>query len=117
MDARNWVFMRFCRGFFCVESKDQIVAIVPARYASTRFPGKPLVRIGGKTMVERVYSQAKQCALVGHVIVATDDERIAEAVRAFGGDVMMTRTDHPTGTDRLAEVAAACPQYRIIVNV
>jgi 3-deoxy-manno-octulosonate cytidylyltransferase (CMP-KDO synthetase) len=104
------------KGVF-VETKKQIAAIVPARYASTRFPGKPLVRIDGKTMIERVYEQASKCSLVGDVLVATDDERIADAVRAFGGKVMMTRADHPTGTDRLAEVAVACPQYQIIVNV
>src|SRR5207253_668951 len=94
-----------------------IAAIIPARYASTRFPGKPLVRIGGKPMVQRVYEQASQCKLVDDVLVATDDNRIADAVSAFGGKVVMTREDHATGTDRLAEVAGAHPQYEILVNV
>jgi len=92
-------------------------AIIPARYASTRFPGKPLVKLGGKTMIERVYAQAASAKLVDRVIVATDDQRIAEAVAAFGGEVAITRADHPSGTDRLAEVAAREPSLNIIVNV
>lgn len=98
-------------------SKDKVAVVIPARYASTRFPGKPLVNIGGKTMIERVYLQASKAQLVSQVLVATDDERIAEAVRKFGGDVVMTRNDHPTGTDRLAEVAHANPDISIVVNV
>lgn len=79
--------------------------IIPARYASSRFPGKPLVDLCGKPMVQWVYERSARCALVDEVIVATDDERIAAAVRDFGGKVAMTRADHATGTDRLAEVA------------
>lgn len=94
-----------------------IAAIIPARYASTRFPGKPLVKIAGVTMIERVYRQAKKCKLVTRVIVATDDERIAEVVRGFGGEVAMTRDDHATGTDRLAEVAQRLTDIDIIVNI
>jgi 3-deoxy-manno-octulosonate cytidylyltransferase (CMP-KDO synthetase) len=109
--------MRLFRGLRQVKPKERIVAIIPARYASTRFPGKPLVRIGGKTMIERVYGQAKQCSLVDDVLVATDDERIADAVREFGGQVIITRADHATGTDRLAEVAQSHPEYGIVVNV
>ncbi len=94
-----------------------IAAIIPARYASTRFPGKPLVKIAGVTMIERVYRQAKKCKLVTRVIVATDDDRIAEVVRGFGGEVAMTRDDHATGTDRLAEVALRLTDIDIIVNI
>ena len=93
------------------------VAIIPARYASTRFPGKPLIRIDGVTMIERVYRQASQARSLDEVIVATDDERIFDTVKAFGGNVVMTRNDHHSGTDRLAEVAANRPDIDIIVNV
>ncbi len=95
----------------------KIAAIIPARYASTRFPGKPLIKIGGLTMIERVYRQASRSRLVQSVIVATDDERIASAVTAFGGVVALTRSDHPSGTDRLAEVAQGSPDLDILVNV
>lgn len=93
------------------------VAVIPARYASTRFPGKPLISIGGKTMIERVWERARQAKLVSKVIVATDDERIASAVRSFGGEVALTRADHRSGTERVAEVAAAHKEAEILVNV
>lgn len=92
-------------------------AIIPARYASTRFPGKPLTKIGGVTMIERVYHQATLAKTLSSVLVATDDVRIADAVRAFGGNVVMTRDDHRSGTDRLAEVAERFPDLDVIVNV
>lgn len=95
----------------------KIVAVIPARYASTRFPGKPLVKLAGKTMIERVYRQAEQAGLISEVLVATDDDRIAECVQGFGGSVVMTRSDHLSGTDRLAEVAQLRPDIDIIVNV
>ena len=82
-----------------------IVAIIPARFASTRLPGKPLSMIHGRTMIERVYERARSAATVGRVVVATDDERIASAVRGFGGEVVRTRASHESGTDRIAEVA------------
>jgi 3-deoxy-manno-octulosonate cytidylyltransferase (CMP-KDO synthetase) len=93
-----------------------IIAIIPARYDSTRFPGKPLVPIKGKPMIQWVYERAGRSTLVDRVIVATDDERIREAVSAFGGRAVMTSPRHPTGTDRIAEAAAelACD---IVVNV
>jgi 3-deoxy-manno-octulosonate cytidylyltransferase (CMP-KDO synthetase) len=94
-----------------------ILGIIPARYASTRFPGKPLVDIQGMTMIQRVYIQAKQANLLDHVVVATDDERIYEHVKSFGGAVQMTRADHPSGTDRCAEVATHFPTYSHIVNI
>jgi 3-deoxy-manno-octulosonate cytidylyltransferase (CMP-KDO synthetase) len=90
--------------------------IIPARYASTRFPGKPLADICGKPMIQWVYERSSLCRSVDQVIVATDDERIAAAVRNFGGEVAMTRSDHPTGTDRLAEVAAGL-DTDLVVNV
>jgi 3-deoxy-manno-octulosonate cytidylyltransferase (CMP-KDO synthetase) len=81
---------------------DQIVnGIIPARYASTRFPGKPLALIGGKPMIQRVYEQA--CKALDTVVVATDDQRIFDCVRSFGGEVVMTRPDHKCGTDRCLE--------------
>jgi 3-deoxy-manno-octulosonate cytidylyltransferase (CMP-KDO synthetase) len=84
----------------------RVVIVIPARYGSTRLPGKPLVSLAGKTMIERVYERAKQAKTAGRVIVATDDERIVKAVEGFGGEARMTRTDHRTGTERIAEVAA-----------
>lgn len=80
-----------------------IIGIIPARYGSTRFPGKPLADIGGKSMIQRVLEQAKQAKSLSKVVVATDDDRIAEAVRQLGEEVIMTRTDHPSGTDRCWE--------------
>ena len=94
----------------------RVVAIVPARYASTRLPGKALALIGGKTMIEHVYRRAAGASRVNAVVVATDDERIADAVIGFGGLAVMTSALHQTGTDRLAEVAASLSS-EIIVNV
>jgi 3-deoxy-manno-octulosonate cytidylyltransferase (CMP-KDO synthetase) len=94
----------------------QIVAVIPARFASTRFPGKPLADIDGRPMIEHVYRRAAASRAVSRVIVATDDLRIAATVTGFGGHVRLTRPDHPTGTDRLAEVAAAL-DCDVIVNV
>jgi 3-deoxy-manno-octulosonate cytidylyltransferase (CMP-KDO synthetase) len=84
-----------------------VVAVIPARYASSRFPGKPLAAETGKPLIQHVYEAVAGAKRIDRIIVATDDERIAEAVRSFGGDVAMTRADHPSGTDRVAEVAAA----------
>lgn len=95
----------------------KVAVVIPARYASTRFPGKPLVNIAGQTMIERVYKQALKTKHANEVIVATDDPRIAAEVTRFGGTVIMTRDDHPTGTDRLAEVASKRLDIDIIVNV
>src|SRR5437870_4549531 len=78
--------------------------VIPARYASTRLPGKPLLRVTGKYLVQHVYERACK-ASAGQVIVATDDQRVRAAVEGFGGRVAMTRADHPSGTDRVAEVA------------
>ncbi len=93
-----------------------VTVIIPARYASTRFPGKPLADLCGKPMIQWVYERSALCESVDRVVVATDDERIAAAVQGFGGDYAMTREDHATGTDRLAEVAARL-EDDLIVNV
>jgi 3-deoxy-manno-octulosonate cytidylyltransferase (CMP-KDO synthetase) len=93
------------------------VAIIPARYASSRLPGKPLLAETGKPLIQHVVEATRRCRRLRRIIVATDDIRIAEAVRAFGGEVAMTCPDHPSGTDRVAEVARALPEAQIIVNV
>ena len=95
----------------------KIACIIPSRYASPRLPGKPLRMIAGETLVHRVYERAALAKLPDIVIVATDNEKIESEVKSFGGRVMMTSPDHPTGTDRLAEVAASLPDYDIVVNV
>ena len=95
----------------------RVLCVIPARYASTRLPGKPLKDIAGKPMVVRVYERASQAQRVAETIVATDDQRILQAVEQAGGEAMLTRADHPTGTDRLAEVAAAHPEADLIINV
>jgi len=84
----------------------RVVVVIPARYGATRLPGKPLVMLAGKPMIQRVYERAKLAQRADQVIVATDDERILKAVEGFGGEARMTRTDHRTGTERVAEVAA-----------
>ncbi|HEY0284373.1 MAG TPA: 3-deoxy-manno-octulosonate cytidylyltransferase [Vicinamibacterales bacterium] len=99
-----------------LQNHKHTVAVIPARYASTRFPGKALADIAGRPMIEHVYGRAAAARNVDAVIVATDDRRIADAVTKFGGTVRMTRTDHLTGTDRLAEVAASL-DCDLIVNV
>jgi 3-deoxy-manno-octulosonate cytidylyltransferase (CMP-KDO synthetase) len=95
-----------------------IIGIIPARYASTRFPGKPLADIKGKMMIHRVYEQAKKSTSLTDVIVATDDERIQQAVETFGGKVCMTSSQHPSGTDRCAEVMTKLNlQCDAIINI
>jgi 3-deoxy-manno-octulosonate cytidylyltransferase (CMP-KDO synthetase) len=95
----------------------EIVAVIPARFASTRLPGKPLLSETGRPLIQHVVEAARRAKSLERIIVATDDSRIAEAVTAFGGEAIMTRPDHPTGTDRVAEVAARIERARIIVNV
>lgn len=95
------------------------IAIIPARYASTRLPGKPLLVLGGKTMIERVWERASRATKISRVIIATDDERIMQAAADFGAEVVMTRSEHRSGTERVAEVAAtkAHKGEEIFVNV
>lgn len=85
------------------DSSVKIAGIIPARYASTRFPGKPLALINGISMIERVYRQVSSCALISTAVVATDDQRIFDHVSGFGGRVIMTSANHQSGTDRLGE--------------
>jgi 3-deoxy-manno-octulosonate cytidylyltransferase (CMP-KDO synthetase) len=94
----------------------RILGVIPARFASSRFPGKALATIAGKPMLQHVYERASQARYLSKVVVATDDERIHKAARAFGAHVQMTRADHLSGTDRVAE-AASSDQASVIVNI
>ena len=105
---------------FCMVKAKRFIGIIPARYASTRFPGKPLADIRGKSMIRRVYEQAAKA--LETVYVATDDERIYKAVKAFGGEVVMTSALHKSGTDRCAEAIQIVEQergltYDVVLNV
>ena len=94
----------------------KFIGIIPARFASTRFPGKPLAMLGGRTVIQRVYEQAT--AILDEAYVATDDERIYQAVEQFGGRAIMTRTDHKSGTDRIEEAAEKIgTQADVIINI
>ena len=95
----------------------KVLGVIPARYGSSRFPGKPLIDLKGKSMIQRVYEGAKECTLFEEVVVATDDQRIFDAVLMFGGKAMMTSQSHPSGTDRCAEVAKTYPQMDVVVNI
>ena len=95
----------------------KILGIIPSRYASTRFPGKPLVQINGKSMIRRVYEQATKSTLLHAVVVATDDQRIADEVKSFGGQYVMTSDTHQSGTDRCAEVVGHFPDIDAVVNI
>ena len=97
-------------------SRPSVVGMIPARYAATRLPGKVLIDLAGKPMIEHVYRRCEEAELLDEVIVATDDDRVAEAVTSFGGRVEMTDCEHCSGTDRLAEVAAR-RDCEIVVNV
>jgi 3-deoxy-manno-octulosonate cytidylyltransferase (CMP-KDO synthetase) len=106
----------FSNPFSRTSQTPAVVAVIPARYQSTRFPGKVLADIGGRPMIEHVYRRAAEADLVDAVIVATDDQRIVDAVEAFGGVARMTAAGHRTGTDRVAELAAEL-SCDIVVNV
>lgn len=95
----------------------KVLGVIPARYASTRFPGKPLVEIGGKSMIQRVYEQASKSSRLNQVVVATDDERIRQHVIEFGGQVVMTSDSHQSGTDRCAEVASLLSTFEVLINI
>ena len=99
----------------------KILGIIPARYNSTRFPGKPLVEIGGKTMIEHVWNGVKNTGLVDHVVVATEDKRIMETVAGFGGEAIMTGKQHKSGTDRCGEAITKLQEdvskYDVIINI
>jgi 3-deoxy-manno-octulosonate cytidylyltransferase (CMP-KDO synthetase) len=93
------------------------LVVIPARFASTRLPGKALVSLGGKPMIQRVWERVRQATVVSEVIIATDDERIRTAAEGFGAKVAMTRADHRSGTERIAEVAVTRPDVEIFVDV
>jgi len=93
------------------------IGVIPARYASTRFPGKPLAMIAGKTMIQRVYERASGALRLDELLVATDDSRIAACVEDFGGKLKMTSASCASGTDRVAEAVADLEQYEIVVNI
>ena len=95
----------------------KVLGIIPARYASSRFPGKPLIDLKGKSMIQRVYEGALKSSKIALLIVATDDERIVKEVLRFGGNVEMTKNTHQSGTDRCAEVAARHPGFDVIINI
>jgi 3-deoxy-manno-octulosonate cytidylyltransferase (CMP-KDO synthetase) len=94
-----------------------VLAVIPARFASTRLPGKPLADLGGFPMIEWVYRAARAARSIAGVVVATDDPRIRDAVAAFGGEALMTSPGHASGTDRMAEVAELQPDYPVLLNV
>jgi len=95
----------------------KILGIIPARFDSSRFPGKPLVDIAGKSMIRRVYEQAIQSSSLSKVVIATDDQRIFEHVKDFGAEVITTSNKHLSGTDRCGEVALHYPEFDILVNI
>jgi 3-deoxy-manno-octulosonate cytidylyltransferase (CMP-KDO synthetase) len=94
-----------------------ILGVLPSRWGSTRFPGKPLHLIAGKPLIQHVWERCRQCSKLDDIIVAVDDERIRDVVIAFGGKVAMTSPDHPTGTDRIAEAVKSVPQATHIINI
>ncbi len=94
-----------------------VIGVIPARYDSSRFPGKPLVDIDGKSMIQRVYEQCTKSISISKLLVATDDQRIADHVRLFGGNVTLTSNKHQSGTDRCAEVADNYPEFDILINI
>lgn len=100
-----------------IPAQPYILGVLPSRWGSTRFPGKPLHRIAGKPLIQHVWERCQQCARLDEVLVATDDIRIRDAVIGFGGKVAMTSPEHSTGTDRIAEAALAVPQATHIVNI
>ncbi|WP_136795845.1 MULTISPECIES: 3-deoxy-manno-octulosonate cytidylyltransferase [Desulfosediminicola] len=101
------------------KEKIEVVAIIPARYESNRFRGKPLAKIDGKPMIQHVVERAKQVSLLSRVVVATDDQRIGDCVESFGGEYVLTRNDHVSGSDRLAEAAelVGISEHDVVVNI
>lgn len=98
-------------------SRTHIVGILPARWGSSRFPGKPLHLIAGKPLIQHVWEQCQRCQTLDSIVIATDDERIRDAALSFGAKVAMTSSDHPTGTDRIAEAVTAVPEATHIINI
>lgn len=98
-------------------SPSGVLGVIPARWASTRYPGKPLEKIAGRALVEHVWRRCRSCSALDEIVVATDDERIRHAVENFGGKAIMTSSQHQSGTDRVAEVARKLPAYDRILNI
>ena len=98
-------------------SSSRTLVAIPARWGSTRFPGKPLHLIAGKPLVQHVWERCQDCRVVDDIVIATDDERIVEAARSFGARAVLTNPAHPSGTDRIAEAAQSFPEHEIIINV
>lgn len=99
------------------QKKMKTIGIIPARYESSRFPGKPLIDIGGQSMIQRVYNQAKHASSLSEVVVATDDTRIYDHVKSFAGNVVMTQAAHQSGTDRCAEVIESIQGFDVAINI
>lgn len=99
------------------DSQTYVLGIIPARWASTRFPGKPLHLIAGKPLIQHVWERCQDCSKLDSILVATDDQRIADTCQAFGAQVTLTSSDHPTGTDRIAEAAEVIPETTHIINI
>jgi 3-deoxy-manno-octulosonate cytidylyltransferase (CMP-KDO synthetase) len=95
----------------------KILGIIPARYQSSRFPGKPLIDIAGKSMIQRVYEQCLKSSKLDKIVIATDDPRILDHVHSFGAEAIMTSTQHASGTDRCGEVAANFPDFDVLINI
>lgn len=95
----------------------KVIGIIPARFGSSRFPGKPLIDIAGQSMIQRVYNQVKNAQSLHEVIVATDDQRIYDHVKSFAGNVIMTKDTHESGTDRCAEVSANLTGFDVVINI
>ncbi len=95
----------------------KVLGVIPARFGSTRFPGKPLIDLKGKSMIQRVYEGASKASLLQTLVVATDDQRIYDEVRSFGGEVLLTSLDHQSGTERCAEVLAHFPDHDTVINI
>ena len=95
----------------------KVLGVIPARYGSSRFPGKPLIDLKGKSMIQRVYEGAQKATLLDALVVATDDERIYQEVSRFGGQVLLTSSMHQSGTDRCAEVLSQFPDYDVVINI
>lgn len=95
----------------------KVLGVIPARYASSRFPGKPLIDLKGKTMIQRVYEGALKSKMIHHLVVATDDQRIFDVVQSFGGNVVMTSENHSTGTDRCHEVSQKNVGFDVVINI
>jgi len=95
----------------------KVLGVIPARFESSRFPGKPLINLNGKSMIRRVYEGAKRSSLLTDIIVATDDQRIVDEVLSFGGKVEMTDKNHPSGTDRCGEILSRHPEFDVVLNI